>query len=314
MEETYGIIYLATNKVNGKVYVGQTTTSLRKRWKWHCNSVGYSKNYSYQFVNALRKHGVDNFTCKQIDVARDQEELDRLEMFHIAMYQSYTDKSKGYNSTVGGRPTKCTPERAEKISKTHKKRFEDPEVLAAHIARRNDPVHQAKWLETKLSNPEKHAEHMEKLHAGSRGKKRTPEVVEKTASKLRGRKMSEEQRLFLVGISQDPDLKERARQMGKENAGRKMTAEELLGHGSRMQAMWDKKHAEGLSPEEKQTRSDASARGWVTRKAHVALTKALHLETSAAVGAKLDHSGAQPESYSSENVDSKPSELLSEVA
>jgi len=31
----FGVVYLITNTVNGKVYVGQTTVGVSKRWKGH---------------------------------------------------------------------------------------------------------------------------------------------------------------------------------------------------------------------------------------------------------------------------------------
>ena len=35
------IVYKITNNINGKVYIGQTTETIEKRWKRHC---GYQLN------------------------------------------------------------------------------------------------------------------------------------------------------------------------------------------------------------------------------------------------------------------------------
>lgn len=68
----YGIIYLATNLANGKMYVGQTTVALelriyRHEWKANNGSTLY-------FHNSLRKHGVQGFEWRVIDEANSAEE------------------------------------------------------------------------------------------------------------------------------------------------------------------------------------------------------------------------------------------------
>ena len=101
----YGRIYLVTNTVNGKVYVGQTTRSIEIRWGQHC-----SEDDGSYFHNAIQNYGSNNFTIVGIEQCSDQESLDEAEMRWIAHYQSFTDRSKGYNRTAGGdRPIKRTP-------------------------------------------------------------------------------------------------------------------------------------------------------------------------------------------------------------
>ena len=50
----YGIIYKITNKVNGKVYIGQTTKSLKKRWTEH---VYTNPTRKYLLHKAIQKYG-----------------------------------------------------------------------------------------------------------------------------------------------------------------------------------------------------------------------------------------------------------------
>ena len=65
------IIYKITNKLNGKVYIGQTVGSLQARWKAHLRS-----RDNAVFHKALRKYGAENFTVEQIDMAVSTAELD----------------------------------------------------------------------------------------------------------------------------------------------------------------------------------------------------------------------------------------------
>lgn len=89
------IVYLATNKVNGKQYVGQTIRPLLERWKDHCRVV--DNNY---FHNAIRKYGAENFSLEIIDQAETLEELDRKEMYWIE--ELGTLYPNGYNLKEGG--------------------------------------------------------------------------------------------------------------------------------------------------------------------------------------------------------------------
>ncbi|NFO99068.1 hypothetical protein FDC62_12905 [Clostridium botulinum] len=87
------IIYKITCKLNGKVYIGQTSETLQKRFKRH---MGYQKNeHDTKFYRAIRKYGVENFAIEQIDTANTQEELDDKEMYWIEQYNAI---NKGYNS------------------------------------------------------------------------------------------------------------------------------------------------------------------------------------------------------------------------
>ncbi len=36
IETTNGVIYKITNKINGKVYIGQTVQDVKERFYWHC--------------------------------------------------------------------------------------------------------------------------------------------------------------------------------------------------------------------------------------------------------------------------------------
>ena len=71
-KEVYGRIYKITNKVNGKVYIGQTTQyPPEKRFNEHkCKAKNGSKDYIYR---SMREHGIENFTFEIIDIAYNQK-------------------------------------------------------------------------------------------------------------------------------------------------------------------------------------------------------------------------------------------------
>ena len=91
------IIYKMTNKVNGKVYIGQTTRELDERTKEHIrhNEIIVDK--------AIQKYGIENFTVEQIDLAENIDELNQKEMYWIEHYDCITPK--GYNQCYGGNNT-----------------------------------------------------------------------------------------------------------------------------------------------------------------------------------------------------------------
>ena len=94
-----GEIYLITNKVNGKRYVGQTVRTTQSRWRQH---VQFAKNYNYSNAldNAIRKYGEGNFDVKRILKNIPTEDLDRLEILWIRKLN--TQRHNGYNITLGG--------------------------------------------------------------------------------------------------------------------------------------------------------------------------------------------------------------------
>ena len=96
-----GYIYKIENKLNGKVYIGQTTKTVEKRFNQHKNNS--NKDYFSQIVlyKAFNKYGIENFECIELEKVNN-ELLDEREKYWIEYYNSYFD---GYNSTLGGRAT-----------------------------------------------------------------------------------------------------------------------------------------------------------------------------------------------------------------
>jgi len=112
-----GIIYKVTNKINDKVYIGQTIHSLHERKIKHI-SLSNSNNVKTYFHRALKKYGEMNFTWEIIEYCDSKEELDEMEFHYIKQYNSYIH---GYNMTFGGEGTigrVCEESTKNKISKS----------------------------------------------------------------------------------------------------------------------------------------------------------------------------------------------------
>lgn len=96
-----GLIYIITNTINNKVYIGQTIQTLEERWVGHTRK-GYSPNERNMHIKrAILKYGKENFTIAKIEEC-PVELLDERERFYIQYYDSYYT---GYNSTFGGKGT-----------------------------------------------------------------------------------------------------------------------------------------------------------------------------------------------------------------
>jgi len=111
------IIYKATNKINGKAYVGQTVKSLRIRISEHIHDALNNKDNVY-FHNAIRRYGKENFIWEIIAECSSLKELNKTE---IEMIKKYNTFENGYNLTRGGEGSvgfKHTQKAKEKISKS----------------------------------------------------------------------------------------------------------------------------------------------------------------------------------------------------
>lgn len=92
-------IYLITNKVNNKHYVGQSI-NLRHRLSVHYYNYIHRK-YDNPLYRAFNKYGLSEFevTILEADCSFTRENLDELEIHYISVYNSYG--KEGYNQTLG---------------------------------------------------------------------------------------------------------------------------------------------------------------------------------------------------------------------
>lgn len=93
------IVYLVTNNIDGKKYVGQTSQSLKRRWARHQQPFNHRRN-SYLY-NAICKHGIENFSIEILVQVSTKEEMDYYEIGMIKALD-LRNPDKGYNLTDGG--------------------------------------------------------------------------------------------------------------------------------------------------------------------------------------------------------------------
>lgn len=106
-------IYLLTNKINNKIYIGQTWLKLENRM----GKSGGNYNNSPYLYHAIKKYGSDNFFYEILCFCETQEQADNAENFYIQLYNS-RDPLIGYNIKEGGSHGKHSEESKLKISKS----------------------------------------------------------------------------------------------------------------------------------------------------------------------------------------------------
>lgn len=157
------IIYLITNLVNGKVYVGQTNRTLNIRWYNHKYDAT-QRNEDFPICRAIRKYGPENFSIKELATCETREWSDYLERVWITIYDSRNDKV-GYNIREGGNSS-AMPEstkqalRQSRLGKTHS---EDTKKLIGAASKQA-------WKDGRLHGRPHTPETVEKMRILSTGK------------------------------------------------------------------------------------------------------------------------------------------------
>lgn len=182
MDNFVGYVYLITNLLNGKKYVGQTICDVRRRWSQHKNE---AKKGSVSAIHAaIRKYGPENFQMVIIDtVYSNREELIASEIRHIEVHDCISPK--GYNLSKGGEGVDFSnPEVRKHYADCIERRKEDgswyKHTLEAARKRASDPI----WI---ASN----AERLREMHAD-------PQFREANIERMRRRHADPSRKLTLA--------------------------------------------------------------------------------------------------------------------
>lgn len=98
MQETRRI-YVITNKLSGKAYVGQTKHSVKRRVQWHIRDAKRGRNTL--IAKAIRDYGIDNFEIKTLEDGILSDYIDECERYWIEKLN--TRMPFGYNMDAGGK-------------------------------------------------------------------------------------------------------------------------------------------------------------------------------------------------------------------
>lgn len=166
-------VYLWMNRVNGKVYVGQTW-NFRSRMNTHRLR---AKTEKHPFYAAIRKYGWSRFDLISIPVS-SQEEMDNLECLWIIALQT-TDRAFGYNLTSGGGNGRHAPESIQKMRRVKLGRVASLESRQkASLALRG--IVRSPETRAKMSAGKKgikfSAQHLENMRLCQLGKKQSAET------------------------------------------------------------------------------------------------------------------------------------------
>ena len=126
------IIYKVTNKINNKIYIGQTYKTAEQRLNDHYREAKSRYNNNKPLVyfhRALMKYGIENFEVEVIDTSESLEEINAKETYWINFYDSM-NREIGYNRQSGGDNVEKSEETKKIISDKKKENWKDPQLAA----------------------------------------------------------------------------------------------------------------------------------------------------------------------------------------
>lgn len=124
-----GLIYKICNKINNKLYIGQTTRPFKDRIN------DYKRGYGNNHINnSIKKYGFECFEFSIIETCSTIDKLNEREIFWINYYNS-RDRINGYNIELGGMNSLASNETKKKMSLSHFGIIQSKEWIANRIAK-----------------------------------------------------------------------------------------------------------------------------------------------------------------------------------
>jgi len=198
------IVYKIQNKINGKIYIGQTIKTLDERMKGHL-----LKKNNHAIHRAIKKYGIENFNFETMAYCDTRKHLNFLEKFYIGLYQCKSPN--GYNLTDGGEGTsghkfidtkkftenrkQCwrNPKYRENMAKKHWSKFpEKLEAVKNKISKFTKKMHEDGILGGYRGGGIKTEESRAKASASAKKKWSDPKYRIKMSEAHKGKKATEE--------------------------------------------------------------------------------------------------------------------------
>ena len=171
-------IYLITNNINGKKYIGQSR-NLIKRWNHHKDEARHNRS-TLLIHNAMREYGIDNFS---FDILFECP-IDMLDVWESDMIRLYdTFVPNGYNIRDGKKG--ITEEERLKSSERMKENnpMKNPDVVDK-VRNKLKGTHHNRVTEYQIEVTKKRMKENNPM--------KNPEVVKKVSMKMTGRKQDKE--------------------------------------------------------------------------------------------------------------------------
>jgi group I intron endonuclease len=103
-------VYIITNLINNKIYIGKTSKTYKERWSQHISAAladSSKPDYNFLLHKAIRKYGKEQFKVELLEDNISDEESCLREQYWINFYHSSIlfEENNGYNMTYGGEGT-----------------------------------------------------------------------------------------------------------------------------------------------------------------------------------------------------------------
>jgi group I intron endonuclease len=132
-------VYAIQNRVNDKIYIGQTVQNLERYLRSDITrALLKGEDRKPHLYNAIRKWGPENFSIHSLVEALDKDQADKLEQFFIRTLETQ-DRDIGYNIAAGGGGSFgykriVSDEQREKFRVTSTGRKQSEETKAKRVA------------------------------------------------------------------------------------------------------------------------------------------------------------------------------------
>ncbi len=214
-----GFIYLITNSVNGKRYVGKTTKPIAARLKEHLKGSRDPAN-ELHFARAIRKHGESSFSTEVLESLENptRDFLSEREKFFIAELKPEYNKTPGGDggATFSGRRHTAETKAKMKASATGRiTSQETKDKLSAILSGREIAGDWANKISIANTGKSHTQETKDLIGANWKGRTHSDEAKEKMKATALGRVMTSETRDKIraarIGTTRSPEVKERMR-------------------------------------------------------------------------------------------------------